>query len=187
MSFQRVLEYAHKLVEERTNQGDIVVDATLGNGNDTLFLAKLVGDSGRVYGFDVQREAIAKTIAKLKIDNLDSRVECIEASHEYIDKWVKEPVTAAMFNLGYLPGSDKSITTKPQTTIKAIEILLKLLKVGGVITLVLYIGHDGGAEAAEVEKYLQTLPQKKYAVIKYRFLNQVHNPPFLIAIEKIRE
>lgn len=187
MAFFRVLEYAHKLVEERIKQGDIAVDATCGNGHDIVFLAKLVCETGVVYGFDIQQQAIANTINRLEENDLTHRVKCIQEDHENIDKWIEYPISAAMFNLGYLPGSDKTIKTEPTKTIQAIETLLKRLKVKGIITIVVYTEHDNGYEASQLENYLSALPQKIFSIIKYGFVNQIHHPPFLIAIEKNKE
>lgn len=186
MSFLKVLEFAKKLVEDNVKEGDIVVDATCGNGNDTVFLAKLVGESGKVYGFDIQSQAILNTKEKLIENNLIDRVELIQESHEHIDKWLNGSVTAAMFNLGYLPGSDKTILTKHEQTIKALESLFKLLSVGGLVILIVYTGHDEGNEGIHIEQYLNTLPQKYFSIMKYQFINQVHLPPYLIGIKKLK-
>ncbi|GBF11332.1 class I SAM-dependent methyltransferase [Tepidibacillus infernus] len=184
MTLFHILTFAQNLLKERVQTGDIVVDCTCGNGNDTLFLAQLVGKSGKVYGFDIQQQAIEKTKELLKEHQLLDQVKCIQDSHEHITQWINEPITAAMFNLGYLPGGDKKITTHYDTTIKAIEGLLPLLKVNGLITIALYVGHDVGNEAKEVEKFLMSLPQKQFSVLKYQFINQVNFPPYLIVVEK---
>lgn len=186
MGFPKVLEYAHLLVKERIHEGDIVIDATCGNGNDTAFLANLIGDTGKVIGFDIQEQAIINTKNKLKESQLEHRVECIKDSHENITLYVNQPLKAAMFNLGYLPGSDKKVTTMSDSTLKAIDSILKNLLVGGIITIILYLVHDEALEAKKVESYLAHLNQKEYSIIKYRFLNQVHLPPYLIAIEKVK-
>lgn len=178
------ISYAQQLLKDHITKGDTVVDATCGNGNDTLFLADLVGTEGKVYGFDIQKQAVEQTRKKLMQSNLFIQAECIQDGHENIAQWVKEPVNAAMFNLGYLPGSDKGMTTKPETTIKAIQSLLSLLTLNGLITVVVYTGHDQGYESFQLDKYLEKLPQKQYSVMKYQFINQVHYPPYLIAIEK---
>lgn len=185
MGFSKVLNYAQFLVAERVNPGDVVVDATCGNGNDTVFLAKLVGDKGRVYAFDIQERAIINTKNSLLKNNLLNNVELINDSHENIINWIKTPITAAMFNLGYLPKSDKLITTEPNKTIKAIDSLLKLIKVDGIITIIVYKGHDYGNEAKIIEGYLEEINQKNFQILKYNFINQINNPPYLIAITKL--
>lgn len=184
MTLLNAISYAQQLLKDHIKKGDTVVDATCGNGNDTVFLANLVGSEGRVYGFDVQSRAIEHTEKKLQANHLFYHVKCIQDGHENLEKWVKEPVKGAMFNLGYLPGSRKEMTTKPETTIKAIQSLLSLLTLDGLITVVVYSGHDQGFESFHLEKYLQELPQKQYSVMKYQFINQIHFPPYLIVIEK---
>ena len=185
MSILRVLEFTKDLISEHLTEGDKAVDATCGNGNDTIFLAKLVGENGKVFGFDIQEVAIKNTIAALADQkDLLKRVECIKGSHADMDRYIKESVNAVMFNLGYLPGSDKKITTNGQTTTKAIESALSILAAKGIITLVVYQGHDEGEEAKQLDAYLSQLPQKDFSVLRYQFVNQIHYPPYLIAIEK---
>lgn len=184
MNFLSALDYSHYIIKSRIGRGDSVIDATVGNGNDTILLANLVGESGKVYGFDLQSDAINITINRLKENNLEKQVISILDNHENIDKWVKEPINGAMFNLGYLPGSDKQYKTNPNSTINAITHILNLLIEGGLITIVVYTKHDDGYEAEKIEEFLKTLPQKEFTVLKCDFLNQVNFPPYLIVLEK---
>lgn len=188
MKLQRVLQYAQQLLKDSIDEGDTVVDATAGNGHDTLFLAQLVGDNGQVYAFDVQKEAVDATLLRLLDHGLEHRALVLNKGHEDVAQYVHKPVAAAIFNLGYLPGSNHDIITKPATTTQAIEELLKLLKVGGLIILVIYHGHPGGKEERDtVMDYVSRLPQKYVHVLKYEFLNQQNDPPFVIALEKMKE
>ncbi|MGK4117122.1 class I SAM-dependent methyltransferase [Lysinibacillus capsici] len=188
MILQRVLQYAQQLLKDNIKEGDTVVDATAGNGHDTLFLAQLVGDEGQVYAFDVQKEAVDATLLRLLDHGLEHRALVLNKGHEEVPQFVHKPVTAAIFNLGYLPGSNHDIITRPNTTIQAIENILKLLKVGGLIVLVIYHGHPGGKEERDkVIDYVSQLPQKYVHVLKYAFLNQQNDPPFVIALEKMKE
>ncbi|WDV05959.1 tRNA (mnm(5)s(2)U34)-methyltransferase [Lysinibacillus irui] len=188
MKLQRVLQYAQWLLKDSIAVGDTVVDATAGNGHDTLFLAQLVGDKGQVYAFDVQKEAVDATLHRLLDHGLEHRALVLNKGHEEVSNFVHKPVAAAIFNLGYLPGSNHDIITQPTTTIQAIEDLLKLLKIGGLIVLVIYHGHPGGKEERDsVIDYVSKLPQKYVHVLKYEFLNQQNDPPFVIALEKIKE
>lgn len=188
MKLERVLQYAQTLLEMSVSDGDIVVDATAGNGHDTLFLANLVGDDGYVYAFDVQKEAVDATLHRLLDNALEHRAIVLKDGHENVANYIHKPVSAAIFNLGYLPGSNHEIVTKPITTIQAIESLLKLLKVGGMIVLVVYHGHEGGKdERDEVIRYVSNLPQKHVHVLRYEFMNQKNDPPFIIALEKVKE
>ncbi|MDM5330644.1 class I SAM-dependent methyltransferase [Neobacillus sp. CF12] len=189
MKLERILPFAKNLLEKAVTSGTVVVDATLGNGHDTLFLANIVGESGRVYGFDVQEDAIQTSIERLKQHGLEDRVTIFHAGHEQLYKLIPVchhgKVTAAIFNLGYLPGSDKTIVTKPVTTIAAIEQLLEIMVPEGIIILVIYHGHaEGAVERDALLTYCQEIDQKKAHVLQYRYINQQNNPPFIIAIEK---
>ncbi|MEH6994205.1 class I SAM-dependent methyltransferase [Neobacillus drentensis] len=189
MKLERILPFAKKLLEKAITSGAVVVDATLGNGHDTVFLADLVGENGRVYGFDVQEEAILTSTERLKEHGLADRVTTFHAGHEQLFKLIPDQhhgkVTAAIFNLGYLPGSDKAIVTKPETTISAIQQLLEIMVSEGIIILVIYHGHtEGAVERDALLAYCQEIDQKKAHVLKYQFINQQNNPPFIIAIEK---
>lgn len=188
MKLQRVLQYAQQLIKDTVEEGDTVVDATAGNGHDTLFLAQLVGDEGQVYAFDVQKSAVDATLHRLLDNGLEHRALVLNRGHEEVANYVHKPVAAAIFNLGYLPGSNHDIVTQPNTTIQALEDLLKLLKIGGLIVLVIYHGHPGGKEERDaVIKYVSQLPQKYVHVLKYEFLNQQNDPPFVIALEKMKD
>ncbi|MER2049116.1 MAG: class I SAM-dependent methyltransferase [Solibacillus sp.] len=188
MKLERVLQYAQTLLKMSVSEGDIAVDATAGNGHDTLFLANLVGDDGYVYAFDVQKEAVDATLHRLLDNALEHRAIVLKDGHENVANYIHKPVSVAIFNLGYLPGSNHEIVTKPNTTIQAIESLLKLLKVGGMIVLVVYHGHEGGKnERDEVIRYVSDLPQKHVHVLRYEFMNQKNDPPFIIALEKVKE
>jgi len=189
MKFDGILPFARKLLTMAVHTGDIVVDATVGNGMDTLFLAQLVGDSGQVYGFDIQEMAIENTKKRLIDNDCDAQVELFLTGHENIRKVLPlstcGQVAGAIFNLGYLPGGDKSVVTTPQTTIAAIEQLCSMLKKEGIIVLVIYHGHEEGAKERDILlPFVESLDQKQYHVLKYQFINQQNNPPFIVAIEK---
>lgn len=191
MRLERILSYAKTLIKSCTKEGDYVVDATFGNGNDTLFLAKLVKDSGHVFGFDIQEQALINTKKLLDMNNCQN-VSLFKTSHEHIltaiPKKYHGKIASAIFNLGYLPGSDKTITTNKTSTIKAIEALLKILKPNGLIVLVVYSGHqEGKIEKEALLEYAEKLNQKQYQVLMYRFINQVNDAPFIIAIEKLKD
>ncbi|MFC5604484.1 class I SAM-dependent methyltransferase [Sporosarcina koreensis] len=183
----RVLPFSKRLISETVLPGETVVDATAGNGNDTLFLAGLVGESGRVFAFDIQQAALEATANRL--DKLNDRVALILDSHANVDKYVTRQIGGAMFNLGYLPyAEDLSIITKPDSTIEAIDKLLGMLKKGRIITISVYDGHEGGAKERDaLLAYVKSLHQADVHVARYELLNQRKNPPFLIAIEKVRE
>lgn len=187
MILKRILPFTKELLTSVVNPGDTVVDATAGNGHDTLFLAELVGENGHVFSFDVQADAIQASTERIEKANLQSRTSFILDGHEKVSDYVQTEVAAAIFNLGYLPGSDHGIVTKGNSTITAIESLLALLKIGGLIVLVVYHGHPGGKEEKDVLlEYVKQLPQSYVHVLCYQFLNQQNDPPFIIAIEKMK-
>jgi len=186
---KNIIPYAHDLLKNSIREGDTVVDATCGNGNDTVLLSNLVGESGHVYAVDVQQQAIEKTKERLE-ESKAKNVTCIHDSHAKLEQHLPEDlqgkIGGAVFNLGYLPRSDKQIITKGDSTITAVETLLTFLRKKALIVLVVYHGHEGGAEERDaVLSFVQSLDQKKYSVLKYQFLNQQNNPPFVLAIEKL--
>ncbi|ACJ32804.1 SAM-dependent methyltransferase [Anoxybacillus flavithermus WK1] len=189
MKLMRILPFARSLIDLAVKEGDIVVDATIGNGHDTLYLAERVGQSGHVFGFDIQAQAIENTTKRLHEHHMETRVTLVQASHAEIDAHIppeyKGRITGAMFNLGYLPGGDKQIVTKPNSTIAAIEQLLDIMAPEGIIVLVIYHGHPEGAiERDALLQYVRTIDQQRAHVVRYEFINQINQPPFIVAIEK---
>lgn len=190
MILDRAVDFAHLLVSRLVLQDRQAIDATAGNGHDTLFLAKQVGNKGKVFAFDIQEKALQGTAEKLRSEkaSIGDNVELIKAGHENMDKYIEGEVGAIMFNLGYLPGGDRSIITRPETTFQAVKQALSLLEVGGLITLVCYPGHPGGEqERDKVREMVESLSPKSFQVIHYEFINQANPPPELFAVEKISE
>ncbi len=170
-------------------KGDLVVDGTVGNGYDTLKLAELVGSDGTVYGFDTQKDALASAFARLEEANLEGQCNMIQDSHHKMrahihpESWGK--IGAVIFNLGYLPGGEKSHTTKRETTLLAIEESLDLIKIDGLVSITLYGGHEEGAsEKQAVLEFAEKLDSRKYHVGYVSFVNQKNNPPEILWITK---
>ena len=190
MPLKPILAFAHALLEEAVAFGDTVIDCTMGRGSDTLFLRSLVGESGRVFAFDIQEQAIEHTKTRLKQQNLATgHIHLIQASHAdaaaHIPAEVHGSIRAAVFNLGYLPGGDKGICTAPHTTIAALKALPPILAPGGIIVLVVYPGHPAGeVEAFEVLEYCRGIPREEMQVVTYQIWNNPNRPPFVIALEK---
>ncbi|KIY22620.1 class I SAM-dependent methyltransferase [Mesobacillus subterraneus] len=190
MKLEKVLPFARKLLELAVKPGDIAVDATVGNGNDTIFSANLAGPSGRIYGFDIQDQALMTSKTKLREHKLQDQVTLFHTGHENISEYIPPlhfgKITAAVFNLGYLPGGDKNIVTVHEKTIMAIDQLLEIMAPEGIIVIVVYHGHpEGKVEREYLLRYVKSLDQNTAHVLEYKFLNQKNNPPFIIAIEKI--
>lgn len=184
-NFDNVNNIAKMYIKEVLNDGDICIDATMGNGYDTTYLAEIVGEKGKVYAFDVQDEAIKSTEKKLKKLNFEDRVILILDGHENINNYVKENIKCAVFNLGYLPRCEHKIITKPDTTIEAIKQSVELLEENGIVCVSIYTGHDGGMEERNaIFDYAMNLEQKGFNVFETKFINQKNNPPSIIVIEK---
>ncbi|HZG83924.1 class I SAM-dependent methyltransferase [Paenibacillus sp.] len=190
MGFLSVLSFAHAIVRDRVRPGDIAVDATMGNGHDTLFLAGLAGDGGHVYAFDIQETALANTAERLASSGIpSSRYTLLLSDHAEMAQRLPAAavggVAAVMFNLGYLPGADHSVITRTPSTLRALDAALAVLRPGGAATVVVYPGHAGGAdEAAAVEAWAAALDPSRYQAMVYRFVNQRNAPPYVIAVEK---
>lgn len=189
MNIEGILSYARSLMQKVIRPGSIAIDGTVGNGHDTLFLAELVGENGHVFGFDIQEQAILHTKELLVKNEIAKRATLFQKGHETLKKSIPVElhgkVGGAMFNLGYLPGGDKTVVTKPETTIAAINQLIELMAKGGILALVIYPGHEEGSiERDRVLEFAKNLDQTIVHVLQYGFINQKNNPPFLLAFEK---
>lgn len=164
-----------------------VVDATAGNGHDTLFLCEKTPEACRIWSFDIQPEAVAASSRLLAERCRTDRVRLICSDHAQLAQYVAEPVDAAMFNLGYLPGQNHELTTRPESLRPALDSLIRLLSAGGVITLVAYPGHAPGRREIDfLEDYLAGLPQERFIAACYNFLNQRNAPALLYVIGRRR-
>ena len=180
------LKELHKhFILEHLGEGDVAVDFTMGNGNDTLFLSKTVGVSGRVYAFDIQEAALASTEAFLKSEGAPENYTLICASHHRVKEFVREPIKAGMFNLGYLPGSGKkAVTTMRETTMPAVEAALDMLLPDGVLIVAIYPGHEEGAlEGDMLREYFKTTSRYKLCPSEFHILNSPTSPYFFL-VEK---
>ncbi|WP_149095279.1 tRNA (mnm(5)s(2)U34)-methyltransferase [Paenibacillus terrae] len=192
MGFLSVLSYAHQLVAARVQPGDTAIDATVGTGADTLFLAKAAGRRGRIYGFDIQQEALQLALRRLDEDESTSlaEVSLLHQGHEKMQEAIPDKlhgkVAAVMFNLGYLPseGADPSVITHTDSTLTALDAAMYLLRPRGILTAVLYPGHAGGGEEAEaVLQWASALPVSSGQSIIYRQLQRAASP-YIVAVEK---
>ncbi|WP_377888095.1 class I SAM-dependent methyltransferase [Alkalihalobacillus sp. R86527] len=189
MTLQRILPFSRTLLDSVLTKGSVAIDGTCGNGHDTLYLAECVGETGKVYGFDIQEEALNATKSRLEKTGQLLQVNLIHSSHAHvasiIDEKDKGKVSAAIFNLGYLPGGDKSIVTTPNDTLNAVTAILELLRPGGILIIVVYSGHpEGKKESEAVTAFTSGLEQRDFQVLKYGFINQKNNPPYILAISK---
>lgn len=176
----------HKhFILEHLKEGECAVDFTMGNGNDTLFLSKTVGESGKVYAFDIQEEALVSTRKHLTENGAPENYTLICASHHRVKEFVKEPIKAGMFNLGYLPRSGrKAVTTMRETTMPAVEAAIELLAPDGVLIVAIYPGHEEGAlEGDMLREYFKTLSRFKICASEFHILNSPASPYFYL-VEK---
>ena len=176
---------AREVLLQALEPGDTAVDATMGNGHDTLTLCEAVGPAGRVYAFDVQEQAVVETKKRLREQAMEDRAELIHAGHEHMAEYVRGPVKAAVFNLGWLPGGDHAVTTRWETTRRAVEAALELLAPMGVLLVCAYPGHaEGEREKAELAAFLSALDNRRYNVLHQRFPNAGPGAPECFVIQK---
>jgi predicted methyltransferase len=189
MFISHTVSFVKNAMENVIRPGDGVIDATVGGGLDTLFLSKAVGPQGTVFGFDVQQHALDKAAQRLASEPAPDNVRLFLAGHETMAEHIPArfhgTMAGAMFNLGYLPGSDQSVITRPASTCAAIDAALGLLRKGGVISMVLYTGHPGGEdEARSVESHCASLPMDTARIMRCTMHNQPTAQTRILFLEK---
>ena len=166
-------------------KGGCVCDYTMGNGHDTLYLSHAVGPEGTVYAFDIQQAALESTRATLREGGAYDNCILIHDSHANAGNYVKDKICAGVFNLGYLPGSDKTVTTKRESTLAAVRFAIDSLDADGIVLIAVYPGHAEGAEEGKLlsEVLGSSYDRKEYCVGQFRILNSPDSPYF-IAVER---
>lgn len=187
MKKYQITEWCHQFIKNHVAEGDFCIDATAGNGNDTMLLCELVGETGKVIAFDIQEKAIANTKKCLEAHQLAERAEVVLDSHVNMADYAQEAsVSCVTFNFGYLPGGDHSLATRKETSITAIYEGLRLLKKGGMMSLCIYSGGDSGFEERDaILEELKHLDGKQYLVIVSEYYNRPNNPPITVLIIKL--
>ncbi len=181
----RLLDLQKQLILTHLGEGDTAVDFTMGNGYDTEFLSKTVGEKGHIYAFDIQQQAVESTAAHLAEAECPQNYTLIHDSHHHVKNYVTDPIKAGMFNLGYLPGGDKSITTMRATTMPAIEAAIDLLGPKSILSIAIYPGHEeGDAEGKMVSEYLSTLDRFRMSVAQIKIINSPTSPYFMVVETK---
>ncbi len=179
-----LLTVEKQFIESHIRVGGTVVDFTMGNGHDTLWLSNKVGENGKVYAFDIQPAALESSEKLLSESGCPKNYTLILDSHANVENYVNEPICAGMFNLGYLPGSDKSVTTLRESTMKAVEAALRLLEDDGGLLIAVYPGHEEGTlEGNMLTEYFATLDRRKICVSQLRIVNSPTSP-FFFLVEK---
>lgn len=179
---------AHQFILRHLKAGDIAIDATVGNGHDTLFLAKQVNDKGLVFGFDIQQQAIESSQTKLSNDLVFKNTTLFNTSHENLNEFIPTQyygkIKAIMFNLGYLPGSDKAVITQTTSTLFALNQATELLAAEGIITIMAYPGHSGGKEETkQIKQWCEQLDIDRF-VIEQINSSEKETAPVLFCILK---
>ena len=175
---KNIFNKVHQLLDERLREKDLVIDASCGNGNDTLYLARKC-PKGIVFGFDIQEKALDNT-KKLLDDNNITNYKLFLENHANIDSTLKEyqnKISTVIYNLGYLPNGDKNIKTTVDNTILSIKASLKLLNHKGFILIVVYPHEEGKKEATAIKK----LDIPSYDINEYHNTNNI-DAPYLIEI-----
>lgn len=179
MIYNNTKTLVESLMKHKIPTSKICLDMTFGNGNDSYKMLS-INENIEVYGFDIQKDCIdnSRNFENLKV---------INDSHLNFDKYINQKIDFVVFNLGYLPGGDKKITTDYDTVIKTLDKLFKVLSTDGQVVITFYPGHKPGLEESiNIIAYLQKLNQKEFNVIRYDFINQINNPPFVCLIERIK-
>lgn len=182
-------QQAHNIIEQSLAEGDTAIDATVGNGYDTLFLAKRVGSAGLVFGFDVQQQAIESTLSRLESGNISAIIKLFPVSHCQMDTYVpnqyQSQINVIMFNLGYLPGSDKSVITQADSSLIALNKSIVLLSSGGIISILSYPGHVGGdTESMLITKWCKQLNPEQFST-QIIYSSAKETAPRLLIINKL--
>jgi hypothetical protein len=185
--FQSHIDLAHTIWEKIVRPGDTVVDATSGNGHDTLALAKmaLTKNEGRLFALDLQKDALASCETKLRehlADPILSRVKLLEQCHSQFPEEIKPgTVSLIVYNLGYLPGGDKSKTTKADTTLQSLQKALLLIQEGGCISITCYPGHSEGLlEEEKLLDFAMQLDPSRFSICHHRWVNRKKSPSLLL-------
>lgn len=187
MKKYQITEWCHHFIREHVKQGDLCIDATAGNGNDTLLLCELVGEHGKVIAFDIQKEAVENTKKRLEEHSASKQAQVLLESHTNMSHYAEaDSVSCIVFNFGYLPGGDHALATKKDTSIAAIYEGLRLLKKGGMMSLCIYSGGDSGFEERDaILAELKQLDPKSYLVVLSAYYNRPNNPPIPVMIIKL--
>lgn len=183
-----LLDLHKQFILTHLKEGDIAVDFTMGNGHDTEFLSRTVGENGHVYAFDIQQAAVDSTAKRLSEAGCPNNYTLICDSHHNVKKYVNCPIKAGMFNLGWLPGGDKTITTMRETTIPAIEAAIELLDEDAILNIAVYPGHpEGDAEGKMIEELLSSISRYKVCATKVKIVNSETSPYFFMIETKAKK
>lgn len=186
MKQSQITFWCHEVIRSQAVREGFYIDATMGKGNDTLFLCELAGEKGHVLAMDIQEEAICATRELLEMHHCLETAELVKDGHEHMDRYAgDDSADVICFNFGYLPGGDHQIATKARTSVPAIKKGLEILKKGGMMSLCIYSGGDTGYEEKEaILRFLKELPSREYTVIANEYYNRRNDPPMPVFVFK---
>lgn len=187
MENYQITRWCAQFIRLQVREGDLCIDATMGNGNDTLLLSRLCGEKGRVLAFDIQSQAIKKTEEHLKKSGAPHNYTLFLDSHTHMENYATPgSVSCIVFNFGYLPGADHKLSTRPDTSLSALNQALKLLQKGGLLSLCIYSGGDSGFEERDaILSWLKQLEPRCFLVIKSEYFNRPNHPPIPVLVIKL--
>ena len=194
LTLSSLLQTSHAVIRRHCGEGDVVLDATVGNGKDTVFLAQLVGEGGLVIAVDKQKDALAKAAKLLEVMDLTARVKLVQAEHSEVGNALNNALPqkanstglmVAVFNLGYLPGGNKLLTTDVHSTLIALDAVWPMIRPGGLLSVHTYTGHAGAeGEARAVESWARNLAWREAQVTACTQLNKAEHPETLYLVVK---
>ena len=187
MNNYQITAWCSGFIRNQVQKGDLCIDATMGNGNDTLLLSRLCGSTGKVLAFDIQEQALNATRERLDTANAPDNYTLLLESHANMAQYAEpDSVNCIVFNFGYLPGGNHALATRGETSVQALSQALVLLKKGGMISLCIYSGGDSGFEERDqILAWLKQLDSHKYLVIKSEYYNRPNHPPIPVLVIKL--
>lgn len=179
-------DFAHEIWEQFVKKGDTLIDATIGNGHDTLFLAKLLNGQGKIFGYDIQKQAINNTKLLLQTELSEKEGAIVTLYHQSHENFYEKEAKLIVYNLGYLPRGDKNLTTNVETTIKSLKSALKILQNGGLISILCYVGHPmGKKEFDALNTFFNTIP-KNFILTEHHWINRLNAPVLFLVQNDLR-
>ena len=180
------LGLSHRFIRQHLPKGGFAIDATAGNGGDTLLLCESVGETGKVFAMDIQQQAVGNTMELLRQKGWLDITQIVQDSHANLLQYVQpESADCVVFNFGWLPGGSHEVFTQKESSLEAIRQGLECLKPGGIMSLCVYYGRNNGYEERDgILEYVKTLDHRRYTVMVVDFANRINDPPIPIMIVK---
>ena len=182
----KITSLAHEQWSKIVSPGDTVIDATCGNGRDMLALAQLLDGQGELVGYDIQKEALQNSEALLKKSLTADQFQIITFRHQSHEIFLEKSAKLIVYNLGYLPGGDKSLTTQTETTLQSLQSACEVILSGGTISVMCYVGHEEGQrEEVAIREFVQALPSDQWVCSHHRIVNRQQAPSLFLLHRQI--